>query len=418
MTFENTCVIYISRDIERALGRAPGPSYHIVTNHSIQAESVKQQYPDHVTLIKNPNGEPLDTAGLLQNEATRKLINDLAIIQTSNHSGLVPSILVFKNTPQIEEISRNNSWKLLNPSADLSEKIENKITQIEWLGDLTSYLPNHELKAVKDIKFDKKPFIVQWAHGHTGDGTILVEKEKDLNILKDKFPDRVARVSALVSGPSFTVNVAVNPTQILMGNISYQITGLEPFTDNRFSTIGNDWSLTHSLLSDSEIASIEEMVKKIGTKMQRDGWLGLFGLDIMRDDEQNKMVLIEINARQPASTTFESFLQEENRLAGITGVTMFEAHLLTLLGQGILEQPVPLNDGAQIVQRITKNIKTISSDVVGSLELSGHTVIEYPNTTPNSDLLRIQGPLGIMETHGQFNSRGKEIISCVIPEKI
>jgi hypothetical protein len=62
--------------------------------------------------------------------------------------------LVFKNTKQIEELAREKSLKLLNPSAELAEKIENKITQVSWLGDLAELLPPHHITLVKKIVRD------------------------------------------------------------------------------------------------------------------------------------------------------------------------------------------------------------------------------------------------------------------------
>ncbi len=139
------------------------------------------------------------------------------------------------------------------------------------------------------------------------------------------------------------------------------------------------------------------------------GWRGLYGVDLIRDDEKNIINLIEINARQPASTSFESFLQDENRVQGVAGLTTFEAHLKALLGEKIDTPVIPINDGAQIIQRITRTVRDIPKGAVDSLSSVGYEVVTYPNTEYNTDLLRIQSPRGVIETHGQLNERGKEI---------
>lgn len=401
MTQKNK-IVYVTRDIERALGTMPNTDYHIVTNRSSYAEDIKRQYPTFVTLIDSRKG-PLDTAELLTEDSVKKIID--------NFGG---NILVFKNTNHIEDIAKENNWKLLNPSAQLSELTENKVSQVKWLGDIgDKYLPKHSIIAVKNIIWNKEPLIIQWAHSHTGEGTLLINSAKELSDIQEKFPDRDARVSSFVNGPSFTLNVVVGKN-ILLGNISYQITGLPPFTDNPFSTIGNDWSLTHSLLNEKEVKFIETIALEIGNKMKIAGWKGLFGIDVMRDDNSNQIFLIEINSRQPASTSFESILQEENRKQGVVGITTFEAHLKTLQGQDVNESIIPINDGAQILHRITKNKKVITEDGTGSLELAGYQVITYSNTEINSDLIRIQSNRGIMETHGKFNMRGKEILEILM----
>jgi predicted ATP-grasp superfamily ATP-dependent carboligase len=397
-------IIYVTRDIERALGMEPNETYQIVANKTAYAVSIQQKYPDFVHLVDSNEKDEglLDTWEILENTAVKTLIDEL---KKKNEI----EILVFKNISKIEEICKKNGWTLLNPSSVLAEKIENKMTQVEYLGALgEKYLPPHALKLTRDITWDKKPIVVQWAHSHTGLGTTVINSNDELKSIKEKFPERMARVSAFVNGPSFTMNVVVGAPKISLGNISYQITGIPPFTENPFTTIGNDWSLTHSLLNETEIAFIETMAGEIATKLLADGWKGLFGIDVMRDDELDKIYLIEINARQPASTTYESQLQAKNRELGVDGQTIFEAHLG--MGTGPI---IPINDGSQIIQRVTRLTQSISAKQIESFKSAGYNTILYSNTEENEDLLRIQSEMGIMETHGRFNKRGKEVIEIL-----
>lgn len=402
----NRPIIYIAREIERTLGREPIGSYFIITNATSYALEMQEKYPNNIWLVRST--KILDTYELLM---LPKVQETIAKYQAQ--------LLVFKNTAQIERLCTEKNWELLNPSAELSEKIENKITQVAWLGELASLLPSHSVSLTKDITWDKKPFIVQWSHGHTGDGTLLIQNEKDLVNVKEKFPEREARVTDYIKGPMFTVNIVVTNSTIFFGNISYQITGTLPFTENPFTTIGNDWSLPHTILSDEHIRNFESMGQKIGLKMQKENWRGLFGIDVIYDEERDMLRLIEINARQPASTTLESEFQSKVRLHGVAGMTTFEAHVYALKGIPIIIPLVPINDGAQIVQRLTqkvllKNEKDLK-DLFKIQELlkEGYKVISYENTKPNSDLLRIQSNQGIMETHLKFNQRGKKIMEIL-----
>ncbi|MEK7084093.1 MAG: hypothetical protein AAB932_02590, partial [Patescibacteria group bacterium] len=63
-------------------------------------------------------------------------------------------------------------------------------------------------------------------------------------------------------------------------------------------------------------------------------------------------------------------------------------------------------DGAQIIQRVTKTIQQYDNTTIQQLEQHNFTVIPYPNTTDGSELLRIQSERGIMETHGELNEDG------------
>ena len=414
---KNNPIVYITRDLERALGMEPGKGYAIVTNKTPYLEMSQERYSDHVFSV-DPETDPrtmdqetirirslLDTAQLIDSPATKA-----AITKVEAETGKIAEVLVFKNTSLIEELCKKRHMTLLNPAASLAEKIENKLTQIDWLGELgKQFLIPTSISAMKDVVWQKEPMVVQWAHGHTGDGTILVNSGAELEELKKKFPDRVARISRFVVGPSFTMNLVVSSTNIHLGNISYQITGLTPFTENFFSTVGNDWSLTHTLLSDTEIEEIEDMAREIGLKMLQDGWRGLCGIDLIKDNERNTIHLVEINARQPASTTLESYLQMENRKNGIEGITIFEAHVAALRGQKISDKIIPVNDGAQIVQRLTSEVHKISDEMIGALISAGYKVVPYTNTEKNADLIRVQSMRGIMEAHAKLNNRGKNI---------
>jgi predicted ATP-grasp superfamily ATP-dependent carboligase len=400
-------IIYVTRDIERALGKEPIGNYFIIANETSYARALKEKYTDNIQLIQSP--EILDTYELLLLPEVQKFISEQNEAQ----------ILVFKNTIHIEAICKEKGWKLLNPSAELSERVENKITQVTWLGELSTLLPPHTITTVEQIVWNKKAFVLQWSHGHTGGSTLLIQNENDLNDLKKKFPHREARVTDFLHGSMFTSNIVVTDTVILLGNISYQITGMLPFTDNAFSTIGNDWSVTHSIMDEAHIEKFEKIAELVAQKMQKDGWRGLFGIDVMFDEERNELYLIEINARQPASTTLESELQSSMRMLGVPGVTTFEAHLSALQHIPVTSPLVPINDGAQIVQRLTKTVMLKNEkdfeDLfhIQKLLEAGYKTITYKNIKPNDDLLRIQSGQGIMLAHNKFNKRGKEIVDII-----
>lgn len=396
-------VVYVTRDIERALGMAPKDNYTIVSNVTPYGSRIKEQYPENIILIPCSGTDLKGTTDLLSHPDTAQVITPGT------------SLLVFKNTLRVEAATKTHGSELLNPPAALSERIENKLSQVRWLGPIgTKYLPPHASKLSKLITWkNSNPIVIQWAHGHTGDGTILVKNPDELRALQDKFPLRMARVSAYIQGPSYTVNAIVSKDRILMGNISYQITGLSPFTDNTFSTVGNDWGLAKKTLSTEDIRAIQTMVEEIGERMRADGWKGLFGVDIIKDQSRGTIYLIEINARQPASTTFESNLQEIARKGGSRGLTTFEAHIRSLLGLPIDEDVIRIEDGAQVIQRVTKNVQSFFDDVVKLLEKQGLDVVSYQNSAYNSDLLRIQSNKSIMDSHGTLNDTGRAIVESI-----
>jgi hypothetical protein len=390
-------VVYVTRDIERALGIDPEGLYSVISNDTPYGRAAKEAHPGNVRLIAQ-NSRARDTFDLLALPEVRATIKELGA-----------AVAVFQNTSRIERIAEEEGIELLNPKASLSKSVEEKISQIEFLGKDSSLLPPFHTAPVKDVEFSGKRFVLQFNHSHTGQGTYIIDSETELKRLRSLFPERECRVLDFVDGPVFTANVVVGD-KVLVGNPSYQITGLAPYTDLPFSTIGNDWALPHAPRYAKALADIEEIARKVGARMKKAGWRGLFGIDAIHDEASGATYLLEINARQPASAVFESSLQ---RKASAKGATVFEAHLLALLGMPLPESLIPVTRGAQVVKRVTTNEFSVDA---ASLRAKGLAVIEYENDLHNKELFRIQSSAGIMESHGSWNVFGALIASCIKPK--
>jgi len=274
-------LFYVCRDVERA---AAGllldlPNFYIITNDGAYARELAKGVKD-CKIVRLKNKEQLDTFQLLINQSTNKLI----------HRGDL--VMVFKPTKQIEEICKENGWKLLNPSAQLANRVEEKISQVTWLGSLKKYLPDYKIAECGKIKWPGEKFVLQFNHSHTGSGTILVNSPKQLAEIQKQFPRRPARYARYIAGPLFTNNNIVWNNKILLGNISYQITGLKPFTDNKFATIGNDWAVTTRILNAKQIKQYHAIAIAVGKRLAKSGWKGLFGIDVIVDEKSGRLYLL------------------------------------------------------------------------------------------------------------------------------
>ena len=411
-------IFYVSRDVERAIGLTNNlPGYYIISNYS----SFAKRCADHnQNIFLTKNKRILDSWELLENVAVKNFIKQHQTVKTR------PRILVFKNTFQIEKICAQNNWILLNPPALLSGQIEEKISQAKWLGKLKKYFPPFKIQECAQIKFTGRPFILQFNRSHTGSGTILITGRKQLDLIKQKFPLRPAKTAQYIHGPLFTNNIAVWDGHLLSGNISYQITGLKPFTDNKFATIGNDWKLPAKILTSAQIKQYHKIVQAVGRRMIASGWRGLFGIDVVADARSGRLYLVEINARQPASASYESSLQS-NKLNSSTNLpdkksvwtkndfcSIFQAHLAGLLKLRYNNcRIVKINSGAQIVRRITADRRKIKSKAIIQRRDLDLNIIKYDNNKPGADNLRIQTNEALMQLHNKFNQLGKQIINLL-----
>ena len=422
LSLTKTPIIYVTREIERALGLPlDTPGYFIISNFTPFAKRVARGRKN-VVLVKEE--KMLDTYELLQWAAVNNVFDFANKRDSSTRPkasvGMTPAIVVFKPTTQIEKICADNNLKLLNPSAELSNKVEEKISQIEWLGPLKKYLPDYKVQLCKNIKWPGHKFVLQFNRSHTGSGTVLIENIKKLTEIKRKFPEREARIAKYIDGPLFTNNNVVAKDTVLLGNINYQITGLLPFTDNPFSTIGNDWELPHKLLNKKQITQYNKIATDVGNRLCESGWKGLFGIDVVLEQKTRKLYLLEINCRQPASTTYESQLQQKvisDQLSVITDhlslITTFEAHILAILNQPLKNHHlIRLSSGAQIIQRVTKDIPTLKEPKLYKPD-DRFSYILYNNTNPGSDLLRLQTKQGIMESHNKLNELGNQLMDFI-----
>ncbi len=391
-------IVYVTRDIERALGTKPINNYFIVANKTPYAESVRVQFPENIFLFQKENDELFDTYELLEQPEVINFIHE--------HEA---SVLVFQNTPRIERLCQKNNIHLLNPDATLARTIEEKISQVMWLEGDKELLPPHEVTTLELIDIEKQqfPFVLQFNHSHTGEGTYIINTINEFTDLKNLFPKRDVRLTRFIQGPVFTLNTVVGK-HFEYGNISYQITGLAPFTDLPFATIGNDWKLPRSILTEQEREKIAHIARRVGERLQKQNWKGLFGIDVIQDSKTRDIFLLEINARQPASTTLESILQDKQ---SPSIQTIFEKHLLALIEKDTPEKKTPrLTNGAQILQRITNSINAgVIKIKLSTLPPSVFAVIQYNNTAHNKDLLRIQSTEGLLESHTGLNAIGKQI---------
>jgi predicted ATP-grasp superfamily ATP-dependent carboligase len=387
-------LVYVARDIERALGMEPGrqggADYFVVSNDTPYGREVQAKHPDHVILVGRPaDADVLDTFDLLSLPEVQNVIDA--------HDA---DVLVFQNTPRIERLCVQRGWRLLNPSAELARRVEEKVSQVAWLAEDAKLLPPFAIATAKDVAFAGKKFVLQWNHAHTGEGTHIIESAEQLQKIKDKFQYRECRVTDFIDGPVFTVNAVVG-REIAVGNPSYQITGLAPFTDLPFSTVGNDFALPQKPEYESLRIDTVSIAQTIGARLKKFGWKGLFGIDVIYDPKTKKTYLLEINARQAASAVFESKLQGSP--------SIFEAHVAALIGES-LPSSLSAVSGAQIVQRVTNAKRTVD---VSALRAKNLSVMEYQNDMHNKELFRIQSAAGIMKSHGTPNDVGTFISSCI-----
>lgn len=305
MKTNSPTIFYICNDVERGLGlELILPNYHIVCiddnpiiDHILEKGgkvfSLERELNVLNPIFRNSNK-------LLQHELVQKYIRE------NTPEGKTPNVMFFKIAPNLERTCKDLGYKVLNTTAELNRKFELKLSQYEQLIDLGVNFPITIIAELGSVTYDElvetlgPNFVIQYDRGHTGSSTVFVNNSLEFENEQNKFPKRIARISKRIEGDAWTINACVTRLGILYGGLSYQITGVEECTSQEGGTVGNNWVISNQLSSNA-IRQIEDITAKVGGKMRTEGFQGLFGLDFVINKE-DEVFLIEVNARQPAST--------------------------------------------------------------------------------------------------------------------
>jgi glutathione synthase/RimK-type ligase-like ATP-grasp enzyme len=182
---------------------------------------------------------------------------------------------------------------------------EDKILQYQNLSPAGVRFPQTVISRFGDLKFSDisstlgLPFVVQFARGHTGSGTHIINDEGQFNSLQQEFVQRTVRIGKYIKGIPYTVNACITKKGMVAAGLCYQITGVTQLTPLSGGTVGNDWNYRKGFTEDL-LKDLIDQLNKISNKMREAGFLGMFGIDLIIG-EDSSLYIIEVNARQPAS---------------------------------------------------------------------------------------------------------------------
>jgi len=320
-------LFYLSNDPERSLGlEGLLDNFYIVHIDANQYTDVfDQQKINYFCLEKNVNQNTIfrSSLKLLQHIKTQNYIQN--IVNTNNYSNKF--IQTFKISPAFEMLVKKLDFKLLNTSAKLNRLFEDKLSQFTELQHLKITIPKTFLAKPSEISFEtakqqlNTPFVIQFNRGHTGGGTLMINNEYEYTIATKNNSNRLIKFSQFITGLSYTINAVVGKTETYMGGLSYQITGIPELTTLKGGTVGNDFGFRAGI-TDQALNNIKKTVDTIANHMRNKGYLGLFGLDFII--KNNKVYVIEINARQPASIPLYSKLQIRQNIVPLSMIHLLE----------------------------------------------------------------------------------------------
>lgn len=235
------------------------------------------------------------------------------IIKNSQKTKRQPAIISFKPSAKIDIICKKNNWIVVNNPGQTNRILEDKINFFEICkknkillvpSDIGNF--NKEIYLSFQKIFGQK-LVLQTHFGWAGKNTFYSESWDDI---KDKIPQNVkVKFSPFLKGYTLLNNCCLTKFGLIQSPPALQFTGIKPFTNNPFTTIGRQWPCLAPTKIQKEIKKITQDFSKI---LGQYNYQGFFGLDFFVN--KNKLYLLECNPRLTASFAFYTSIELKNKL--------------------------------------------------------------------------------------------------------
>lgn len=300
-------IIYFCREAERAIGLENIiEDYRIAcVEESSTVNQLRQSGVDIFCLEEHEEVEQKSTNTLLKSGKLKDWVGNNEFYALT----FLPSKTVKYKIEQLGGVLLANEY-------DLYLKYENKIKSAEVLSEKSISIPDFEIDQIEKFNYQdlvkefEDEFVLQTQRSHTGSGTFIIKNEGEFNNLKENLAGNLVKVSKKIVGDTFTINCVVGANKNYFGPIQYQITNEMDIFKSFGTTLGNDFVRAKKLLEDKPkvVEKIQVELEKVCNLMKDDGYIGLFGVDFIVNNE-NEVYIIEINARQTANIPFETQIE-------------------------------------------------------------------------------------------------------------
>ncbi|MEK7168915.1 MAG: ATP-grasp domain-containing protein [Patescibacteria group bacterium] len=244
--------------------------------------------------------------------------------------------VVYKSMGKFEDICKENGWEFVGNKREIRDKFENKKYFKELLRELgVRTIPGDNYKiedlnfgVIKDYfkKYDCQKIVLQIAEATWGGGTgtFFIRSEYDYNIyqkrtveLFEKLKDtekhiQTVNVAPFIEGISSSVPCCATKFGTLVGSIQTQLVDVPEVgakLDSRSGVYsGHDWVVNE--FSEKSQNQANEIAKKFGDFIYKEGYKGIFGLDLIVD-KNGEVWPVECNPRETDAFPVILMLQME-----------------------------------------------------------------------------------------------------------
>lgn len=262
-------------------------------------------------------------------------LNTLAILSHRGVQGYLKGlgkpvkIFVYRTTERVDELCAELGFEVLANKAEIRDKYENKkeffeigrkmglpmIPGEQWEIDK---LTEKEYGRVVERLGGKLVFqLTEYSRGG-GSGTYFVSSLDDFLAFRASVKERRAEreltyvnLTRFVEGDSPSITGCATRYGVLTGPVQMQAIDIPELakTDRKGVFRGHDWSYKHYEPWVQEQAQV--IARRLGEHMYKDGYRGIFGVDLIVDWEKKKVYPVECNPRYTGAFPVYSMIQHE-----------------------------------------------------------------------------------------------------------
>lgn len=227
------------------------------------------------------------------------------------------SLLLYKPSHAIEEMAVNYGWKIIGNRYEVKELYENKKNFREVLKACGVEPISGEVVKFDDLDIDLyhqlkvkygEHLVFQIAEmtAGGGTGTAFINDDNEFDAFKEKFTIKREKLTAIehvnvtrfITGIPSSIAGCITRYGVLSGRIQTQIQDIPDvrvLTEGSGLFCGHDWSFRQ--YPDKLQKQAKDIAKKFGEYIYKQGYRGIFGLDLLVDEKEEKVYPVECNPR-------------------------------------------------------------------------------------------------------------------------
>ncbi len=235
---------------------------------------------------------------------------------------------------ETEQLAHELGLEIALPPRELRQRIDSKIVTTQLgneagvasvpnvLGRASTYKELRKLAKRSKLGTD---LVVQTPYGDSGRTTFFVASEGDWDDCADELVGEELKVMRRINHFPGTVEAVATRHGTLVGPIQTDITGFSELTPYRGGWCGND--AYPGVFDAAARKRIRRMAQRLGDRLYREGYHGVFCLDFLLDTDDGTVYLGEINPRISGASPLTNLITSR-----YGGVPLFLFHLLEFSG--------------------------------------------------------------------------------------